>query len=103
MTLLPSLDPTIMGWKERDWYLNGHADALFDRNGNAGPTIVADGRVIGAWAQTADGTIATKLLERVDRATARDVQHERDRLAAWLGTSRIVPRFRTPIDKELTG
>jgi hypothetical protein len=102
VTLLPSLDPTIMGWKERDWYLNGYADLLFDRNGNAGPTIVADGRVIGAWAQTADGTIATKLLERVDRATTRDLQHERDRLAEWLGTSRIVPRFRTPIDKELT-
>ena len=103
VTLLPSLDPTIMGWKERDWYLNGHADALFDRNGNAGPTIVADGRVIGAWAQRADGTIATKLLERVDRSTTRRVQHERDRLAEWLGASRIVPRFRTPIDKELTG
>ena len=103
VTLLPSLDPTIMGWKERDWYLNGYADVLFDRNGNAGPTIVADGRVIGAWAQTADGTIATKLLERVDRATVRRVQGERERLAEWLGTSRIVPRFRTPIDKELTG
>ena len=103
VTFLPSLDPTIMGWKERDWYLNGYADLLFDRNGNAGPTIVADGRVIGAWAQTADGTIATKLLERVDRATVRRVQGERERLAEWLGTSRIVPRFRTPIDKELTG
>ena len=103
VTLLPSLDPTIMGWKERDWYLNGHAEALFDRNGNAGPTIWADGRVIGAWAQTADGTIATKLLEPVDRATVRRVHHEGDRLAEWLGTSRIVPRFRTPIDKELTG
>ena len=102
VAFLPSLDPTIMGWKERDWYLGDHAAALFDRNGNAGPTIWADGRVIGGWAQTADGTIGVKLLERVDRATAGRVEHERGRLAAWLGDVRIIARFRTPTDKELT-
>jgi len=102
VAFLPSLDPTTMGWKERDWYLGTHADALFDRNGNAGPTIWADGRVIGGWAQTADGTIAVKLLERVDRTTVARVERERARLAAWLGDVRIVPRFRTPTDRELT-
>jgi hypothetical protein len=78
----------------------GHTAALFDRNGNAGPTIWADGRVIGGWAQTTDGTIGVKLLERVDRATAGRV--ERERLAAWLGDVQIIARFRTPTDKELT-
>ena len=102
VAFLPSLDPTIMGWKERDWYLGDHAAALFDRNGNAGPTIWADGRVLGGWAHTADGTIATRLLERVDRATATRVERERMRLAAWLGDVRIVARFRTPTDRELT-
>ena len=29
--LLPALDPTVMGWKERSWYLGGHQDRLFDR------------------------------------------------------------------------
>ena len=52
VAFLPSLDPTVMGWKERDWYLGDHGAALFDRNGNAGPTIWADGRVIGGWVQT---------------------------------------------------
>jgi DNA glycosylase AlkZ-like len=102
VALLPGLDPTTMGWKQRDWYLGPHAQALFDRNGNAGPTIWADGRVIGGWAQTADGTIATKLLERVDRATERRVQRERDRLAAWLGPIRVTARYRSPVDRELT-
>ena len=96
VAFLPGLDPTTMGWKERDWYLGVHAEALFDRNGNAGPTIWADGRVIGGWAQTADGTIATKLLERVDRATERRVHRERDRLADWLGTTRVIARYRSP-------
>ena len=29
--LLPSLDPTTMGWKERDFYLGPHAEHIFDR------------------------------------------------------------------------
>ena len=65
VALLPSLDPTVMGWKERSWYLGGHRERLFDRNGNAGPTVWADGRVVGGWAQRPDGTIAVELLEPV--------------------------------------
>lgn len=34
--LLPELDPTTMGWKERSFYLGEHAEHLFDRNGNGG-------------------------------------------------------------------
>ena len=37
VSLLPSLDPAIMGWKEREWILDGLASELFDTNGNAGP------------------------------------------------------------------
>ena len=51
VALLPALDPTVMGWKERSWYLGDHQERLFDRNGNAGPTVWADGRVVGGWAQ----------------------------------------------------
>ena len=36
VALLPSLDPTAMGWQERDWYLGDHKLQVFDRNGNAG-------------------------------------------------------------------
>ncbi len=57
VALLPSLDPTVMGWKEREWYLGAHADELFDRNGNAGPTVWANGRVVGRWAQRRTGEI----------------------------------------------
>ena len=37
--LLPTLDATTMAWKERNWYLGPHGEILFDRNGNAGPTV----------------------------------------------------------------
>ena len=47
VALLPPLDPTTMGWTRRDWYLGPHRAALFDTAGNAGPTIWADGRIVG--------------------------------------------------------
>ena len=100
--LLPGLDPTTMGWKERDWYLGPHGGRLFDRNGNAGPTVWANGRVIGGWTQTQDGRVVVRLLEKVDRATRTLVETERARLEAWFGGTRVVPRFRTPLEKELT-
>ena len=102
VAFVPSLDPTTMGWKRREWYLGPHADRLFDRNGNAGPTIWADGRVVGAWAQAADGTVRTRLLERVQQRTARAIETERRELQAWLADARVRPRFRSPLDRELS-
>ena len=102
IALLPSLDATVMGWKERDWYLGDHAGKLFDRNGNAGPTIWADGRVVGGWAQGADGEIVTRLLEPVGADVAAAIGAERERLGRWLGDVGITPRFRTPLDRELS-
>ena len=57
VALLPGLDPTVMGWKERDWFLSDHQALLFDRNGNAGPTVWSNGRIVGGWAQRRDGEI----------------------------------------------
>jgi hypothetical protein len=100
--LLPGLDPTVMGWKERDWYLGEHGPTLFDRNGNAGPTVWADGRVVGGWTQAAGGDVVVELLETVDQATEARLRRERERLEAWLGGTRIVPRFRTPFERALS-
>lgn len=103
VALLPGLDPTVMGWIGRDWYLGPHASALFDRTGNAGPTIWSDGRVVGGWAQRKNGEIAYRLLEDVGRAATVAVAAEAERLRAWLGTARVTPRFRTPLERELSG
>ena len=100
-SLLPALDPTTMGWKERDWYLGPHATSLFDRNGNAGPTVWWGGRVIGGWAQRHSGEIAHRLLEDVGVDAEAAVAAEAERLGAWLGDVRITPRFRTPLEREL--
>ena len=100
--LLPSLDPTTMGWKERDWYLGPHVESVFDRNGNAGPTVWWGGRIIGGWTQRPDGEIAYRLLEDVGNDADDAVETEAARLAAWLGDVRITPRFRTPLQRELS-
>ena len=63
--LAPHFDLTTMGWKERGWYLGTHGPTLFDANGNAGPTVWWNGRVVGGWSQRKDGEIVWELLEDV--------------------------------------
>jgi hypothetical protein len=103
VALLPSLDPTVMGWKERAWYLGEHGPALFDRNGNAGPTVWWNGRVVGGWAGRNDGEIVFRLLEDVGADAVRAIEAEAERLQSWLGETKVVPRFATPLAKELVG
>ncbi|MFF9213353.1 MULTISPECIES: winged helix DNA-binding domain-containing protein [unclassified Streptomyces] len=102
--LLPALDPTAMGWQQRDWCLApALRPALFDRSGNVGPTVWWDGRVVGGWAQRPDGEIVWRLLEKngVGRAAEAAIAAEAERLHGWVGATRVTPRFRTPLEREL--
>jgi hypothetical protein len=103
VALLPSLDPTSMGWKDRTWYFGDHAAQHFDRNGNAGPTVWVDGRVVGGWTQAPSGEVRLRLLEDLGRQARGAIEDRAGELEAWLGDTRITPRFRTPIDKQLSG
>jgi hypothetical protein len=91
-----------MGWKERDWYLGPHAPILFDRNGNAGPTVWWDGRVVGGWSQRRDGEIVHRLLEDVGADAVAAIDHEVARVAAWLGDVRFSPGFLPPFQRALS-
>jgi hypothetical protein len=103
VALLPALDPTTMGWQARDWYLGDHKAVLFDTNGNAGPTIWVDGRIVGGWAIRPSGEVAMKLLEDVGRVAQTAIETEAARLTAWLRGVSSVPRFPTPLYRELVG
>jgi len=93
----------VMGWKERDWYLGEHASALFDRNGNAGPTVWWNGRVVGGWAGRKDGQVVFRLLEDVGADAGQAIEAEAEAVGAWLGETKVTPRFATPLAKELVG
>jgi hypothetical protein len=97
---LPSLDPTIMGWSERTWFLGPHYPALFDRSGNPGPTIWWDGRVVGGWGQKA-GEVVYRLLEDVGQEAQEAIEADAARLNTWLAGTRVPPPFRTPLEKSL--
>jgi len=99
--LLPTLDPTTMGWKEREWYLGPHGPTLFDTNGNAGPTIWWDGRIVGGWSQRRDGEIVLGLLEDVGRDARVAIDAEAARLQAWIGDVRFSPGFLPPFQRRL--
>ena len=101
VALLPSLDPTTMGWKQREWYLGDLYPRLFDRSGNAGPTVWVDGRVVGGWAQRRDGEVVDELFEDVGHQSSVAVEGRAADLQEWLGDTVVTPRFRSPHDKEL--
>ncbi len=101
VALLPALDPTTMGWKERDWYLPVEAAQAFDRMGNAGPTIWVDGQVAGAWDQRPDGEIRTHLFTPLDPETAGAVERRAGELAEMIGGTRFTVRFPSPASTAL--
>jgi len=70
INLLPTLDPYLMGYRDRERYLDpSKYDFVFDRSGNAAPTIMLDGGVIGVWdfEQHVEPTIKIYLFEKVSR------------------------------------
>ncbi|HEY7628109.1 MAG TPA: winged helix DNA-binding domain-containing protein [Ilumatobacteraceae bacterium] len=104
VAFLPALDPTTMGWKERSWYLGEHGkfgDRLFDRNGNAGPTIWVDGEVVGGWAQRKTGEVVFELLMDVPKARLHQIEAEATRVGELIGDARVNVRFPAPMQKDL--
>jgi hypothetical protein len=101
VALLPSLDPTTMAWKQRDWYLGAHRDRLFDPYGNAGPTIWADGRVVGGWGQRPDGEVVLHFLDEVGAAVTQAATARAEALTRWLDGVQVRPSFPTPLQRQL--
>lgn len=89
VALLPVLDATVMGWKSRDFFIGEHTAALFDRNGNAGTTAWADGRIVGCWVQDDAGVVRVHLLEPVSAASRAALEAEADRLTTWMDGVRV--------------
>jgi hypothetical protein len=102
--LLPGLDPTTMGWKHRAFHLDeALVPHLFDRNGNGGPAIWVDGRIVGGWVQRKDGTIRTELLADVGAEHRAEIDRAAHELETLLGDVRFSVRFPAPMQARLLG
>jgi Winged helix DNA-binding domain len=99
--LLPPLDPTTMGWFERDWYLGPYKAQLFDTSGNAGPTAWWQGRIVGGWRQDDSGEVELQMLEDVGAGGLEALEREAARLTEWFRGRRVLPRFPSPLSKAL--
>ncbi len=58
------------------------------------------GRRLGA---APSGEVAYRLLEDIGADGAAAVAASAGSLETWLGTARVTPRFRTPLERELSG
>lgn len=100
--LLPGLDPSTMGWKQRDFHLDpADVPVLFDRNGNGGPTAWVDGRVVGAWHHRRDGTVALHLTSEVDAQARAALEERAGMIERLLGEVRFTVRFPSPVLAQL--
>ena len=83
--LLPTLDPTTMGWKQRGFYLDpDDVPFHFDTAGNAGTTAWWDGRIVGCWVQDDQGRVRVVLRGDPGTRGRRALDDEAERLTAWL-------------------
>jgi hypothetical protein len=98
--LLPALDPSTMGWKERGFHLGDHAERIFDRNGNGGPTAWWNGRIVGGWAQRADGEVIVVPAEELPAAARRAVDAKAAELTAWLDGDVVRSIYQSPLGRE---
>ena len=97
VALLPVLDATTMGWRDRTFYLDpAHTPYLFDRAGNGGTTIWTNGRIVGCWVQDEHGQARLILMEPVSKSTQRMLDAEATRLDDFLGGEHITNVFASP-------
>ena len=101
-TLLPALDPTPMGWKQRDWFLAVDPARIFDRAGNIGPTVWWDGEVIGSWAVTPAGDVRTAIVADRGGECGRAVEEAAAHLHPRLEGAVVTPAARTPLEVSLS-
>ena len=102
VALLPTLDPTTMGWRERAFYLDpAHTPYLFDSAGNAGTTVWVDGRIVGCWVQDEEERVRLILVEEISRDARRLLDAEASRLDEFLRGAHITNVFASPQMKQM--
>jgi hypothetical protein len=102
VSFLPALDPYIMGYRDRRRFLAPeHNVHVFDRAGNAMPTVWANGQVVGAWRQRKNGEVVYGLFEEVNEEEQALLEAEAQRLEEFLGGEYLPLRTHTAFTRSL--
>lgn len=99
--LLPELDPTTMGHKQRAFYLGEHGARVFDSQGNGGQTAWWGGRIVGGWYRRDDGSVGIHPLEELPRTARRALDERSEELSDWLGEERLKIGYSAPYMREV--
>jgi hypothetical protein len=101
-SFLPALDPYIMGYPDRRRFLAPEHNAkVFDRAGNAMPTVWVNGKVVGAWGQRKSGEVVFGLFEEVNEDAPPLLRAEAGRLQDFLGGEYLPLRTHSPFTRSL--
>ncbi len=109
LNLLPSLDPYLMGYKERSRYLDReHYEKVFDRSGNATSTILLNGRVIGVWdfAENADSIVKLFFFEEVEQKVHQETCVRAKRIGEFMADAEVQVKecdFMIPLTRRTAG
>ena len=106
VNLLPVLDPYMMGYKDRQRYLNHkYYDYIFDRGGNATTTILLNGQVIGIW-DFIELTIKIFLFEPIKENTLEQIYSNAKRIGEFISREKVEIkecRSMSPLTKRTAG
>jgi hypothetical protein len=102
ISFLPALDPYIMGYADRRRFLAPEHNAqVFDRAGNAMPTVWVNGQVVGAWGQRKNGEVVYGLFEEGNEEKQTLLKAEAQRLEEFLGGEYLPLRTHTAFARSL--
>jgi hypothetical protein len=92
VNFLPSLDPYLMGYRQRERYLElENYNRIFDRSGNAVSSIMLNGRVVGVWdfAEDAEPTVKIFLFNEVERGVLKGIYSRAQQVGEFIADRRV--------------
>jgi hypothetical protein len=92
VNLLPSLDPYLMGYRQRERYLElENYDRIFDRSGNAVSSIMLNGRVVGVWdfEEDAEPTVKIFLFNEVEKGVLKGIHSRAQQVGEFIADRKV--------------
>ena len=107
INLLPALDPYIMGYKERDRYLDKeYFNYVFDRSGSGTTTIVNNGEIIGVWDFEENPNPVVKIFIFDGQNISKEIEKKAKEIGNFIYEKEVMVKIcedMTPLDKRTTG